>query len=1165
MLTIAIFLLTAATADAARKQAVESTGPAAASAPASPAFLLADYDFDDGFGGADAQGWTSVDGTALPDAWFHIDDFTGTGSPYAPLSGSQSLWCGVYCGSGTGCTYATAPGYGNNWIQDFTSGSFPVFPGDVTFAFSISYDVESGFDFVRAQYRSKTGRWNTLAEYTGIGSASPSLGIPGDSLNGSVQVRFQVATDGTISDEDGSYDSDGAAIIDDILISGPGIAYAQDFEAEAAGDTATVDGHWGAQRSAGFGDYAGLFDGNAVLQEDMSYTNTTSLWGFFSGSPDDYTCGGHPAQAVVPFSRGGNIDDFINTEIRSPLLDLTGAMIPDADSVAVEFDVYRDMPSDNAVFYTVLVRFQVGGLLESWQNSQNVYYGPSTDWIRQRIQVPVPTGATHVQVALGVVDQCYSLCPGISSGACHSHGPLFDNVSIGVIGNAVSVTNTNDSGAGSLRQAIIDANAAPGTDFIAFNIPGTGPHTIQPATTLPTVTGRTIIDGYTQPGAAANTLGVGAGTDAQIMVELDGSLLSEDAGIVFSADSSVVRGLAVGNCPDAGLVVYGADCAIEGCFIGTDAAGTTVRDNGSGVYVVANGLRIGGDTPAERNLISGNTVGVRLSAGTGQMIAGNIVGLDPTGLSALGNTNGIYLTGADNSTIGGTTAAERNLISGNVAAGILVGSGSDGTVIIGNHIGVDATAISREGNGTNGIHLDGATNTRIGGWSDVERNLISGNVGNGIYDDAAHTIIVGNVIGGDLSGTIAVVNEGHGVELAATSTGAVVGQDSLGGGNRIAYNDGDGVASQSQHFEISANDMYFNGFLGIDTGDDGVGTTLPDPRFLPIPVVTSAVVSGGMTTIDGAVSGPANGTLRVEVFRDEVICDVSGYGEGRHYLGATDVLTDGSGNGVFSVQMGGVSPGDAVTATATAPDSLTSEFSQCAVAVNTPPGNNIMVTLTENESQTVTATFSSVASGGQTTLEYTTGCADPPSGFAYGDEAGCFEISTTAGWSGSVEVCVVYNEAGVEQPENGLRLLHADLGGEWMDITTSVDTTQNILCGATPSLSPFVVARVDPFTGVGGSAAPARLALRQNVPNPFNPVTAIQYDIPAGGADVTIRIYGVSGRLVRTLVDGRRAAGTGTVTWDGTDHHGSAVASGLYFYRMVSGAFTQTRKMVLLK
>ena len=74
-----------------------------------------------------------------------------------------------------------------------------------------------------------------------------------------------------------------------------------------------------------------------------------------------------------------------------------------------------------------------------------------------------------------------------------------------------TVINTNDSGAGSLRQAILDANANPGTDLIEFNIPGTGPHTIQPISTLPTITDRVVIDGHTQPEASPNTNGPGLG------------------------------------------------------------------------------------------------------------------------------------------------------------------------------------------------------------------------------------------------------------------------------------------------------------------------------------------------------------------------------------------------------------------------------------------------------------------------------------------------------------------------------------------------------------------------------------------------------------------------------------------------------------------------------
>ncbi len=83
------------------------------------------------------------------------------------------------------------------------------------------------------------------------------------------------------------------------------------------------------------------------------------------------------------------------------------------------------------------------------------------------------------------------------------------------------VTNTSDSGPGSLRQAILNANANPGVDTIDFAIPGTGVHTISPASALPTITDPVVIDGYTQPGASPNTLA--NGDNAVLLIELDGS------------------------------------------------------------------------------------------------------------------------------------------------------------------------------------------------------------------------------------------------------------------------------------------------------------------------------------------------------------------------------------------------------------------------------------------------------------------------------------------------------------------------------------------------------------------------------------------------------------------------------------------------------------------
>ena len=90
-------------------------------------------------------------------------------------------------------------------------------------------------------------------------------------------------------------------------------------------------------------------------------------------------------------------------------------------------------------------------------------------------------------------------------------------------------------------------------------------------------------------------------------------------------------------------------------------------------------------------------------------------------------------------------------------------------------------------------------------------------------------------------------------------------------------------------------------------------------------------------------------------------------------------------------------------------------------------------------------------------------------------------------------------------------------------------------------------------------------ALYQNVPNLFNPTTVIRYDVPVGGGRVTLKIYDVAGRLVRTLVDGVEASGEKRVTWYGRNNRGSRVATGVYFYRMTGPGFTKTRKMVLLQ
>ena len=173
-----------------------------------------------------------------------------------------------------------------------------------------------------------------------------------------------------------------------------------------------------------------------------------------------------------------------------------------------------------------------------------------------------------------------------------------------------TVVNTDDSGAGSLRQAILDANSSPGTDTVTFNMPGSGVHTIQPSTVLPAVTDAVTIDGYTQPGANPNTLV--AGDNAVLLIEIDGTNLGAGAsGISVTAGPATIRGLVINRCVLGAASISlsgGTGHVVAGNFIGADATGTVGLPNApNGVVVSASNCAIGGADTASRNVIATHT------------------------------------------------------------------------------------------------------------------------------------------------------------------------------------------------------------------------------------------------------------------------------------------------------------------------------------------------------------------------------------------------------------------------------------------------------------------------------------------------------------------------------------------------------------------------------
>jgi hypothetical protein len=545
------------------------------------------------------------------------------------------------------------------------------------------------------------------------------------------------------------------------------------------------------------------------------------------------------------------------------------------------------------------------------------------------------------------------------------------------------------AGTGTLRQAIIDADAAAtGTaaspDQIQFNIPTTDPgynsttgaFSIKPLSALPTVTDTVVLDGYTQAGASPNSLTIG--DNAVLKIVLDRSLAGSANGLVILGGNSTVRGLVIDNfAAGNGLTLTGGgnDLVVSN-FIGTDATGSVAAANSNGIFISSPGDVIGGTSPANRNIISGNNPGhdsggnrgdngIALdssgnliqgnyigtdksgtfalgngagvddgssssnqtiggtSAGAGNVIsgnagdgvflgadnlclvAGNLIGTTATGLAALGNGNGIELWG-NNNTIGGTTAAARNIISGNlsvvhIAGGIdivpVAPGGAQHNLVEGNYIGTDVTGTIALGGQAVGIGIAGAYNT-IGGTTAAARNIISGNTLTGIDINSGEgsgfdNVVLGNYIGTDPSGTRAVPNNYWGIVLDAN--GNTIGGTLPGAGNVISGNGRSGVFIDSGTGDtILSNSIFSNGSPGILL--NSANNANNNQAF---PVLTSVFSSSSGTTITGTLQSVASTTFRIEFFANAT-ADPSGFGQGQTFLGAVNVTTNSSGAGSFT-------------------------------------------------------------------------------------------------------------------------------------------------------------------------------------------------------------------------------------------------------------------------
>ena len=542
------------------------------------------------------------------------------------------------------------------------------------------------------------------------------------------------------------------------------------------------------------------------------------------------------------------------------------------------------------------------------------------------------------------------------------------------------VTNTNDSGAGSLRQAILDANASPGEGeaLITFAIPGPGPHTIMPSTPLPTVFpddpsvffGRSvIIDGTTQPGFAGRPVVELSG--AVVGTSGDGlSIRSQGSGVVGLVINRFAAGIRFSQDQNGDFPIFSG--FVAGSYIGTDVSGTVDLGNSVGVVVdfLVFGITIGGTHAAARNVISGNGVGIRF---VGSMTAqGNFIGTDVTGRVALGNSvNGLEAFGPARVEIGGIAAGARNIISGNGGDGIVLATEHLQNLVSNNYIGTDVSGARALGNAGNGI---GIPQNDAGGV--ISGNVISANGGHGVFDSAGsplvdvldnrigtdstgtealgnvgsgiqfigsgwlvagnvvsanreHGVVVSNVehlvqgnrIGTDITGTTALGNLGDGVHLR--DIGNTIGGADSDAGNVIAFNGGAGVRNSSVPglipTAILSNAIFSNGGLGIDLGDDGVtpNDACDMDEQQNFPVISAVSSSAAGTTIQGQLNSRPSTAYQLQFFASAA-ADPSGFGEGARFLGSAMVTTDTACNATFTVTLpAAVAAGQFVTATAT--------------------------------------------------------------------------------------------------------------------------------------------------------------------------------------------------------------------------------------------------------
>ena len=506
------------------------------------------------------------------------------------------------------------------------------------------------------------------------------------------------------------------------------------------------------------------------------------------------------------------------------------------------------------------------------------------------------------------------------------------------VGIVVSSANNTIGGAVPLAKNVISGNVNAGVLIIGAN-----------------ATGNVVSGDYIGTNSAGNAP---VGNQFGVVVEASGNTI----GGTGAGSGNLISGN-IGPFGQNGIGVQLAGSAqnnlVAGNLIGVNATGTAaLRDSNAGfsntygIYFGSQGdtthddvaqNTIGGTVAGAGNLISGNFLGITGNVSS-SLIAGNSIGLNAAGTAAIANNVGIFL-GANLTTIGGTTALARNVISSSVGAPVTDGApavpgagldlSGDSDVVQGNYIGltIGGTAGAKTGNVVGmALHV---VNSTIGGTAAGAGNVVAGNSGDGVTIDGNGAVgFFGNRVGVDANGASSP-NGGNGIALtiaapATAPTDPLPLNDSIGGtaagaGNTIANNGGAGLIVHNNYptgirgLGIRGNSISNNAKLGIDLPGDGV--PLPSTLF-----INGSSVANGQVTVSGVYFGRPSTQISLDLFANGA--DPSGYGQGPVFLGTVNVTTNASGFAVFSPSFASpATPYTSFDATSTPSDGNTTEFS----------------------------------------------------------------------------------------------------------------------------------------------------------------------------------------------------------------------------------------------